>query len=216
MSAKHRAHQAYYVDGVRVPGVTTILGVLAKNALVPWANKLGLNGIDVRNYVDDMADIGRCCHYMIECDVKGEEPDLSDYSPNNVALAENGYLKWLEWKAQHTFEPRESELQLVSHKYRYGGTCDIYGVADGKRTLIDIKTSGSGIYPDMEAQAAAYHQLLQENGYPVEQAYILRVGRSDAEGFDDKRIDSVKIHTYFAIFEHCRMIYELKKQVGWR
>lgn len=214
VKSRHKAHQRYYVDGRQVPGVTTILSVMNKPALVPWANRLGLNGIDVKNYVDDMADVGTCCHYLIECDVKGIEADLSDFSPNNVSLAENGFLKWLDWKAEHSFEPIASELQLSSRKHLYGGTADIYGRADGKLTLVDIKTSGSGIYPDMECQATAYAELLRENGYEVEQAYILRVGRTDEEGFEERRIANMEV--YFEIFLECRRIYELKRRVSWR
>lgn len=210
---KTAVHQRYYVDGVEVPGVTTILRVLGKPALVPWANRLGLNGIDVTKYVDDKADIGTCAHYLIECDVKDVEPDLSDYSPNTVAQAENGYLKWLEWKNGKVFEPIASELQLVSHDFAYGGTADIYANVNGKRTLIDIKTSGSGIYPDMEAQTSAYWHLLKENGYEVDEVYILRVGRDESEGFEERKVNNIE--TYFDIFVLCREIYDLKKVVKW-
>ena len=42
-----RVHTVYKTkDGKRVPGVTTILGVINKPALVRWANNLGLQGID--------------------------------------------------------------------------------------------------------------------------------------------------------------------------
>lgn len=211
---KHKAHQRYYVDGKQVPGVTTITGMLDKPALKYWANSLGLNGIDVRNYVDDMAEIGTCAHYMIECDVRGETPDLDDYSKNTINAAENGYLKWLEWKREHNVEPIGSELQLVSNNYRYGGTCDIPAVIDGTTGLIDIKTSGSGIYPEMQLQTAAYWNLMIENGYECEDVRIVRVGRSDDEGIESKRVE--KLETWFNIFTHLRAVYQLKKEVGWK
>ena len=38
---RSKTHQRYYDKaGTMLPGVTTILGVLNKPALVPWANKL--------------------------------------------------------------------------------------------------------------------------------------------------------------------------------
>ena len=44
---KTAAHIRYKTtDGTIVPGVTTILGILNKPALVRWANQLGLRGID--------------------------------------------------------------------------------------------------------------------------------------------------------------------------
>ena len=62
-------------DGKRVPSVTTVLGVMAKPQLVYWANKIGLEGIKVNEYVDDKAVIGTLAHYMAECDVNGVIPD---------------------------------------------------------------------------------------------------------------------------------------------
>jgi len=207
---KTRVHTRYYSqDGTRLPGCTTITGVLNKPALVKWANNLGLNGVDVTKYVDDKAEIGTCAHYLIESHVKGEDPDLSDYSQNVIDKAENGYLKFLEWLPAD-FELLGSELTLVSEQYRYGGTCDIYALVNGKRALVDIKTSGSGIYPDMKHQVAGgYRQLLVENGYPVEEVWILRVGRDEREGFDAVRVDNWREH--WEVFRFCRELYDALK-----
>ena len=61
-----KAHQRYYTsDRKPCVGVTTVLNVMAKPALVPWANKLGLAGIDSSKYVDSLARIGSLIHYLI-------------------------------------------------------------------------------------------------------------------------------------------------------
>jgi hypothetical protein len=206
---KTKAHTQYRLkDGTRVPGVTTILGVLNKPALVPWANRLGLQGIDSTKYVDDKAEIGTCAHYLIECDVKGVDPDLSDYSPRTVSLAENGLLKWLDWKPSD-FTLVGSELQLVSEQYRYGGTCDIVCTSQGKTMLVDIKTSGSGVWPEMKHQVCAYEMLLLEHGYIIDEIWILRVGRDDTEGFDAVKVYNWETHR--KVFLHCRELYDLIK-----
>ena len=57
-------------DGVRLPGVTTITGIEDKPALKYWGNKIGLQGIEIRNYVDGLARIGTLAHYLAECHVK--------------------------------------------------------------------------------------------------------------------------------------------------
>jgi hypothetical protein len=207
---KTKAHTIYRLsDGTRVPGVTTILGVLNKPALVKWANNLGLQGIDSYKYVDSKAAIGTICHYLIECDVKGIEPELSEYSPAEVSQAENGFLKWLDWRTGKNFELIGSEMPLVSEKHRYGGAIDIFAKLDGKNTLIDIKTSGSGIWPEMRHQVVAYRNLLIENGYTVDDAYILRVGRDESEGFQYEKLGSFDEH--FEMFCHCLEIYRLQK-----
>ncbi len=207
---KNKAHTRYRnAEGIIVPGATTILNsVLAKPQLVPWANKMGLQGIDTNKYVDSMATIGTLAHYMIECYLKGESPDLSEYSPAEISLAENSALKFYEWEKSHTYELIFSEQQLVSEKYQYGGCVDIYWKLDGKYTLTDIKTC-KGIYSEQHTQLSSYRQLLIENGYPVEECNILRIGRDESEGFDF--INSKNLDLHFERFEHCLEIYRLNK-----
>lgn len=211
--ARTQAHTRYYVTEndkkVRVPGTTTILGILAKPALIPWANRLGLAGIDVQKYVDDKADIGTCAHYLIECEAKGQKADLNDFSPNVVKQAENSYIKWLDWSKQVDLKVGASEVQYVSNVYRYGGTIDILGWVNGIYSLVDIKTSGSGIWPEMRHQVGAYYNLCEENEQQVEQAFIVRVGRDEEEGFEVAKVGSLEGH--FALFLHCLEIYKLQK-----
>jgi hypothetical protein len=191
---KSNGHQKYHTkDGILVPGVTTVLGVLAKPALVPWANKLGLQGIEVGKYVDSLADVGTLCHNIVECYLTKKEVDYSDYTPNQRTLAEGAAKKFFDWEKKNKFVFIKSELQLVSEKYFFGGTCDIYCELDGKKTLIDIKTS-KACYSEHFTQVAAYKILLEENGYPVEEAKILRIGREEAEGFDIKDIPMIDVH----------------------
>ena len=102
--------------GKRVPGVTTILGVLNKPALVKWANKLGLQGIDSTKYVDALANIGTLSHYLVECEWRGVEPDLSDYAPQDIDKAENALLSFWAWRDQHEVEPHLVEEPMVVEK----------------------------------------------------------------------------------------------------
>lgn len=207
------AHQRYRLaDTTIVPGVTTILGVLAKPALVGWANRMGLQGIDTTKYVDEKAEIGTCCHYLIECHVKNQQPDLSDFAPNSVDQAENGFLKFLEWERQTGHVNLvSSELQVVSESMRCGGTVDLLVEINSILSLLDIKTSGSGIWPEMRHQVAAYHSMLIENGYKVSQVFILRVGRSEEEGFEYERVEQLPKH--LRMFHLCREIYDLQKEL---
>ena len=96
--SRSKVHTVYKTgDSIRVPSVTTILGVLSKPALIPWANRLGLQGIDSSKYVDRLATIGTLAHYWIESYLNGEEPNLDQYSPEEKDLASNSVLKFLEW-----------------------------------------------------------------------------------------------------------------------
>ena len=94
---RSKAHIRYRLaDKTIVPGVTTVLNLLSKPALVPWANKMGLQGIDTSKYVDDKADIGTLAHAIITDKLTGKETDTSDYSKNQIDLAENSCLSFWE------------------------------------------------------------------------------------------------------------------------
>ena len=208
---KTRAHTRYKkADGTPVPGVTTITGQLSKPGLVPWANKLGLEGIDVGKYVDELAVIGTLAHYMVECQLKEVKPDLDDFTPNQVELATKCLGKFNNWLSENKFKVIKTEQELVSEKYSYGGTCDIYCDLNGKKTLIDLKTSRA-LYEEHKYQVAAYKALLVENGYPVEEVRILRIGRNDKEGFEDVNVSELGLH--WKVFAHLKRVYELKKQI---
>ncbi|MGE5631352.1 MAG: PD-(D/E)XK nuclease family protein [Caulobacteraceae bacterium] len=207
-----KVHTQYKLpDGTRLPGVTTILGVLNKPALVSWANKLGLEGIDSSKYVDESARIGTLAHYLVQCDLTGEKPDLSTYGAFEIDKAENSLLSYYEWKKNKQIETIENELPLVSEKYRYGGTIDCLCTMNGETWLLDFKT-GKAIYPEMLTQLSAYMQLLNENGYEVKKARILRIGRDETEGFEERVITQFEQH--WELFQHCLAIYRLQKQLG--
>jgi len=206
---KTNAHIRYKNSrGDIVPGVTTVLGVLNKPALVKWANNLGLQGIDSTKFVDEKASIGTLAHYLIMCHFEGVEPDVSDFTPNQIAQAKNSLLSFYQWEGLHSIRPVLVEAPLVSDEYGYGGTVDLYAEVDDKPTLIDFKT-GKGIFPEMFYQLAAYNRLLDEKGYATKDALILRIGRNEREGFEDARAGDLSRE--WQIFLHCLGIYRLRK-----
>lgn len=210
-AAKAQAHTRYYcADGERVPGVTTILNVLNKPALVPWANKLGLQGIDTRKYVDAAALVGTLAHEMVEYYLRGERLDLRGYSPDDVQRARKAFRKFVMWAKAHKIESLLLEEPLVAEGYRFGGTIDWYGLRDGVPALIDFKTS-KALYPEHLLQVAAYRRLLIENGYQVEAAYILRIGRDESEGFEERIVEN--LDKRWELFEHCLEIYRLMQEL---
>ena len=98
VDSKIKAHIRYKNDeGRLIPGTTTITGLLAKPALIGWANRLGLEGIDCNKYKDKMADIGILGHYFVMADFKGiseeaKQRALEEYSAINIDKAENCIL----------------------------------------------------------------------------------------------------------------------------
>ena len=94
-----KAHIVYKTpDGTRVPGATTITGLLNKPYLVKWANNLGLEGIDSSKYTDEAAAVGTLAHEMVQAHLQRTEVDTSRFSPIQVDLASNAVLSFLEWQ----------------------------------------------------------------------------------------------------------------------
>lgn len=218
VAKKSKSHTAYHLkDGTRVPGVTTITGVMDKPALVKWANNLGLQGIDSTKYVDGLANIGTLTHYMIECHLNRVEPDLADYTPNEVDAAKKCFGKFINWERMKGMDRENyavSEGQLVSEKHRFGGTIDICAVVGGKATLIDIKTA-KGIYGEHKTQVAGGYRLLaEEAGYGIEDIIILRVGRDDTEGFEEITVPMAESDLHVKRFLICRDLYDINQKIG--
>ncbi len=206
-----KAHTIYRVDGKRVPGVTTVTGLLNKPALLHWSWDLGMQKIDYRIFRDEKAAIGKLAHYMVEQYLKKESLDLPDYTPNQVELAEYSFQKYLTWEKGRDFELLGVEMMLTSGKYLYGGQCDIYARVDGRKTLIDLKTS-KAVFPEMHTQVIAYKHLLKENGYVVEEVAILRIGRDEGEGWEEITVGNHDLH--WEKFKHLLEIYKLNKTLG--
>ena len=205
-----KVHTVYRLaDGTKVPGVTTVLGVINKPALVKWANHLGLQGIDSTTYVDATARIGTLAHEMIQEYLGGPEWDRSAFTREEIDTAENAVLSFYEWERQtgHKMETVAIEMPVVSETFGYGGTVDWLGYIDGKLWLVDIKTS-KGLFPEHEYQVSAYDRALFELGYEVAGVRLLRVGRSEDEGFDDHVLSNVQLNAGWKVFTSALDLYK--------
>jgi len=208
-SSKVKAHQRYrLVNGEIVPGVTTITGLRAKPDLVPWANKLGLQGIDSAKYVDEKADIGTLGHLMVQKHLQKESVDTSEYSQFVIDMASNCLNKFLKWESEHTLEPIFLEKELVSEDERFGGCVDFYGKVDCVLELLDLKTA-KAIYNGVFTQLGGYSILLKEHGNKVENHRILRIGRSEDEGFEQKEKKDLTL--YEVIFRSLLTVHNAEK-----
>ena len=212
-SSPTAAHQRYRNKaGAIVPGVTTVIGLLAKPALVPWAWKLGMQGEDMNKVRDMAADIGTATHYMAECMFKGQVPDFQFTTPFVKACAEKMMPALKQWLANNPAKTIASEENLVSEKWQYGGCVDWGCIpeATGLVTIRDIKTS-KGIYAEYLIQIAAYEQAWNEvhPDQPIKAKEAIHL---------DKESGLLTVHpfgdltTEFEIFKHLRAIYILQKK----
>lgn len=205
-----KAHPKYTLAcGKLVKGVTTILAILAKPLLVKWANNLGLEGVDSNVYTRKIARIGTLAHDMVISHLENKKVDTSSYSEEEINASLVCFNNFLLWKKGKKITLLLLEQSLVSEKYEYGGKIDIYCKLDGVKTLIDLKTSSS-IYPEMFHQLAAYKNLLEENGYIVEQVRLVRIGKKEGDVIDVP-LSNTNIH--WEIFKLCLELYNLRKEV---
>lgn len=210
-STRTKVHTVYKnAAGKRVPGVTTVLGVLDKPALKYWAWDLGIQGIDFRKFTDEKAEIGTLGHAMITEWLMGREATTWEYPDDVVSQAENAVLSFYSWLGDKEYEVGFVEKPLVSELLQCGGTCDIYWKIDGMWTLDDLKT-GKAIYGEHLVQASTYADILRENGYPVDRVRVLNVPRTESELFDVQEVQPHNWPKHREFFQACQTIYTLKK-----
>jgi hypothetical protein len=207
-----KTHQRYYVDGVRVPGATTITGIIAKPALIRWANQMGMKGIDTSKYVEKVADAGTLAHWMVEAHWLGQEVDTDSFTQEQIRLAEHSFLSYLEWEKGKDIEVFEVEKQLVSKKFCYGGTLDCICKIDGVLTVQDLKTS-KRLYDEHFYQVAGYWNLARENGYPkVKTIRVLQIGRGEDENWTERVVTGEELILYWhAFWAACRLYHAMKE-----
>jgi len=208
-------HTPYYLaDGANVPSVTTILNELNRGeGLTDWAWDCGRQGIDYRDVRDSTARVGSAAHCLIAGHLKGQTREQAFQrckfrvmAPEEFERAEQCFTKYLAWEKERSISPVIIETPFVSEEYRYGGTPDLLAEVDGEFVLVDFKT-GSRIFDSHYHQLAAYWKLLEEQGWPVAKAWVLRINPDD---------DDVEVGTEFdiirdwQIFQYALGIYQLR------
>ena len=183
-TSKAKLKKPYYVDDLRVPGVSTVCGVIDKSGpLMWWAADLARKGIDYMTFRDDLANVGRLVHDMILAYFLGMEVDTYQNSQWEKDRAKNSFKSFLNFISKYEVEPIEVEHELISPKHLFGGRMDFYGKLDGVLTLMDFKT-GKRIYDESFYQVGGYAMLLEEFNFPVEQYVILNIPRTKGEAFE--------------------------------
>lgn len=230
----------YAIDGVEVPGVTTVLKkALPKPALVGWAAKsvaeyvadnlaevAAMTGSrwDIVNELkgtpyrqrDAAANRGTEVHGLAEELVHGREVEV----PEQLAGYVDSYVRFLdEWKPK----PVLVEAVVGSRKWQYCGKFDLLAdLPSGERALIDLKTS-RGVYPEVALQLAGYRYAevyLDENGaeqpmadLSITSTYVVHV---KADGYDCRPVEAGP--EQYKVFQHlawlARRIDEMKPWLG--
>jgi hypothetical protein len=173
-----------------------------------------LTDFDYRAKRDTAMNAGTVAHEMVECFIRKHEFDPTKHDPALVEMAKPAYAAFREWSEQSHLEIGESEVPLVSERYRFGGTRDAVAVGK-KRALLDWKTSNA-IYPEYLCQLAAYGILDEEHGNTIEGGYhLLRFSKQeqpdDPVQFVHYRWD--QLNKPAAAFLSMRELYSLMQEI---
>ena len=203
INQKTAAHTRYKnAEGKVIPSVTTIIGNNLgwnKGALMGWARKMALQGIDPNKERDEAADIGTLAHALMEEYITTTAPhlepvrvDKSLYSPANLDKAETAFLAFLEWVNQYNVDLTDtrvqSEVRLVSEWLQYGGTLDLIAPVDGILSLVDFKSTNA-LYAEHRIQLSAYEWLYEENYGEAIPTHLLQVGKDEGDFHHHKFAD---------------------------
>ena len=231
----------YYQIGLRrYPSVTTILGVLAKPALVQWAaNQAAEKALDWAETVwdrkspigigtlnewkrafvgnkDSAADIGTWTHLLMDSLLGGTKlrvpfPGKKDGTEQRLRKAAESAMRELKMK------PIAPGALVYDRKNEYAGTFDAIVSIKGRPALVDWKTS-SDVYPEYHLQTAAYlgallSQKPQRTTVPARAILRLdkRAGAWDLVYAPSALIDDL------AVFLAVKQVYNWKsKGATWR
>jgi hypothetical protein len=204
----------HLADGQSCPGTTTIIDRFKNSApLIAWAYNQGKSGAP--RYEKKAADIGTRVHEMVEADLHGRElaPHPGHFTEDMRAAADHGFENYRREIARSKAFFLPLEVQLISEKYKYGGTPDAIVEFEDEISIGDWKSS-NGVYLDHIIQLAAYRELWNSN-HPDQQATSGRIYRFSKESgiFAEHSYGPEVLDRAFRQFVLFREAYELDLQL---
>ena len=191
---KYSDHNAYYYGEEEVASVTTILKVLNKPTLVKWANSLGFRRQSVDDVLEESSVIGTYVHTLLYAHLMKKDLLWCGQKHVSKSLLVPYIKNFREWKENNEIEPIFMEKKFSCDKF--GGTVDFYGIINGKKTILDFKTSKS-FQMTMFLQLSAYKYMLELENYEVEQVAIMRV---NVDRIHIKIMTAEEVEKYFKLF----------------
>lgn len=124
------------------PSVSKLIGLLDKPALLNWANRIGLQGVSLKEYRKQSSSRGTNLHEQIELYVKEHKPfDDED----------------MEIRFLHYFSNKKIlEIEKKIETEYFVGRMDLLMEYNGKKYLCDFKSNHKTIYFENILQLTAY------------------------------------------------------------
>lgn len=200
------------LDGTPLHGVTTVLQVISKPALIQWAANMAVEYVQNKiteaqpgSVLDNLAiwlteaktahrkkkekagDWGSELHEAVENWIK------TKVEPVFEGTQKTAFENFKNWCQEHKVEFLESEKHVWSKEMWVGGICDLVFTMNGKKYIGDIKTS-SRIYNEHFFQMAAYNLCLEEMGEHQDvEGYVVINLKKDGE-IALMRADNMKLN----------------------
>lgn len=153
----------YTLDGEEIPSVSELCRFLSRE----------IYGTVAQYTLDQAADRGTQVHKLCEAlDLYGKA-DV----PDDLLLYLQAYI---QFRRDHSVHWERIEAAFHHPKDRYAGTIDRYGVLDGEKALLDIKTNYAVQKPLCAASLNLYRRMLEANGLTVDRLYILHLKKDGA------------------------------------
>jgi len=169
--------------GTRYPSITTVTGLLSKDAIIEWRKRVGeqeANRISKR-----ASDRGTAIHTLCEDYLRGKELNINPFDYD--------MFKSMKPHLDKIDNIHALESKLYSDHLAVAGTVDCIGEYDGKFAVIDFKTSSkvkeksdiSNYFMQTSAYAVAFEE---RTGIPVSKMIIIMgVDNSEPLLFVEKR-----------------------------
>ena len=153
------------------PSVTTILSIFPKGVGFSMYLAGQASWESSQANLKQAGERGKKIHTATELLEKGETLERTYYTLEEWEML----MGFVAWHREYKPELVDMEYQMVSDKYKTGGTLDRVYRINGILELLDIKTSGS-IYDSYWLQVAAYAKMYEaKKKLKIDRVSILRL-----------------------------------------
>lgn len=216
-------------------GCTTVLNVIAKPFLIPWAARMAVDLLKPKlkeikelsqasfellleeartahcKRRDKGGNYGTKVHDEIHLLILDAITNSFGYIQGTKKSEEKSVRNFIKWAIVNKVKFLETEKNIYSEELFVGGIADFVCEIDKQIWLGDIKTSKSGIYPENFWQCGGYHLMLEAMGlYPDITGYLILNLKKSGEVLEKR---SVSMNESKEAFLSCLSIYRIKEKI---
>lgn len=170
----------YELDGIKIPSVSEVIRFISRETYG-----------DINQFVlDNAAERGKSVHKACEQIIKFGKSEVEEHLIGYV----NSFISFIK-DNQAEFMLCEKAIACTD----YAGTIDLYGIVNGKKTIVDLKTVSAVHKTLVKAQLNGYKHLMEVNGFKVERLICLQLIKDGKYRKYDIAIDSTEFDSCLAL-----------------